>query len=67
MCDTKNIDKVEVPKSYSFYDKHPKCKFDHVQRKKCSSSYAEAHMMAYRNRLCAQNNSDFEPSVEYAL
>ena len=24
-------------------------------------------MMAYRNRLCATKNSDFEPSVEYAL
>lgn len=43
MCDTKKIDTVEVPSSYSFYDKHPKCKFDAVQ-KQCSSSYVEAHM-----------------------
>ena len=66
MCDTKEIDKVQVPESYSFYDKHPKCRFDNVQQK-CSSSYVESHMNLYRNKICAQNNSDFEPSVEYAF
>lgn len=64
-CDTKAIDDDQAPEEYNFYEINPYCKFP-TELRKCSSSYAEAHLSAYRNRYCYRKiGEDFQPSLDY--